>query len=48
VTVVAFPTSQPEGTALAHVELGAGIGGALAWSIQTLNAGPPTVAPKDY
>ena len=47
-TIVAFPTSQPEGTALAHVELGTGmgIGGAVSWSIQTLNAGPLRSSPE--
>jgi hypothetical protein len=35
-----FPTSQPEGAALAHVEFDKTIGDIATWSIQALNAGP--------
>jgi hypothetical protein len=42
---ISFPISQPEGTALAHVEPGTGIEGVPTWSIQTLNAGPLRSSP---
>ena len=44
---LSFPTAQPEGTALADVELGHRIDGEPAWSIQTLNVGPLRSSP-DY
>lgn len=37
---ISFPTAQPEGAALAHVEIGAAVGGVVTWTIQTLNVGP--------
>jgi hypothetical protein len=41
ISQIAFPTSQPEASALAHIELGTEIEGIPTWSIQTLNVGPP-------
>lgn len=42
---LAFPTSQPAGTALVRVESDARIATAPTWSIHTLNAGPSRSAP---
>jgi len=43
--MVMFPTSQPEGSALAHVELDRAVAAVPSWSIQTLNAGPLRSSP---
>lgn len=43
--VVAFPTSNPEGEAVAHVELDAVLDEVPTWSLQTLNAGPARSSP---
>src|SRR4051794_31455672 len=43
--ILTFPTSQPDGTVLAHVELGKRLDDVPTWSIQTLNAGPARSSP---
>jgi hypothetical protein len=42
---VAFPTSNPDDEARAHVELGASLDDVPTWSLQTLNAGPARSSP---
>jgi hypothetical protein len=42
---VAFPTSNPDGKAAAHVEFGASLDDVPTWSLQTLNAGPARSSP---
>lgn len=42
---VTFPTSNPDGEAAAHVELGASLDDVPTWSLQTLNAGPARSSP---
>ena len=43
--LVTFPTSQPAGTALAHVELDRAVAEVPTWSIHTLTAGPRRSSP---
>lgn len=43
--IVTFPTSQPDGKALARVELGKVLDDVPTWSIQTLNVGPVRSSP---
>jgi hypothetical protein len=43
--IVTFPTSLPEGNALAHVDLGKSLDDVPTWSIQTLNVGPTRSSP---
>jgi len=42
---VVFPTSNPDGEARAHVELGANLDDVPTWSLQTLNSGPVRSSP---
>jgi hypothetical protein len=42
---VTFPTSNPDGEAAAHVELGASLDDVPTWSLHTLNAGPARSSP---
>jgi hypothetical protein len=42
---VKFPTSNPDGEAAAHVELGASLDDVPTWSLQTLNTGPARSSP---
>lgn len=42
---VTFPTSNPDGEAAGHVELGASLDDVPAWSLHTLNAGPARSSP---
>lgn len=42
---VAFPTSNPDGEAVAHVELDASLDDVPTWSLQTLNVGPARSSP---
>lgn len=44
---ISFPTTQPDGTALADIEVDKRVDGVPAWSIQTLNVGPLRSSP-DY
>jgi hypothetical protein len=44
-TVVALPTSNPDGEASAHIELGASLDDVPTWSLQTLNTGPARFSP---
>lgn len=43
--IVVFPTSQPVGTAPAHIEVDTTVADVPTWSVQTLNAGPPRSSP---
>jgi hypothetical protein len=45
ITIITFPTSLPEGNALARVDLGMSLDDAPTWSIQTLNLGPARSSP---
>lgn len=44
--IIEFPTSQPEGQALASIDVGNALDSVLTWSIQTLNLGPTRSSPK--
>jgi len=43
--VVAFPTSQPDGEVVGHVEPGTSLDETPTWAVQTLNAGPARSSP---